>query len=497
MPHRFTFIHFIKRHLRTKITLGVTFPLVVILGIFAVIENNHQHEVILKQLTSSASRSARVIENSLRHAMLESDFSEVQNVLDSTNQIEDFRAVYLLNINGEIIFSPGKSGVGNQLNADGPGCITCHRLPPNSRPGSEIVTAEDGQRVFRSVYPIKNAPECSKCHDSTQKIIGLLLTDIPVAPVEKALAASFRGHIYWWIGMILFTALIVNLSMSSLVTKRLESLARALRGFGRGDHKIRLENEGPDEIGQLGKSFNEMSQRIEKDEIENLKLSRQRGELLKRLITAQEEERKRVSRELHDDLGQALSALSLYVQSLEKQINSNPDRAIEQLGQIGDLIEETTERMYELVLALRPSALDELGLVAALRTHAEKFLEGSGITFTLDARNYSSRLSPDLETALYRVFQEALSNVRRHARAKAVKIKLELRNGMFIGEIVDDGKGFDLKTLENNGDDPRGLGMLSIKERISQYCGEVEILSQPGKGTTIRIQLSTSETNCD
>jgi len=497
MPPRFPNIHFINSSLRTKITLGVTLPLIIILGLFAVIENSHQQEIVLNQLTVSASRSVKVIENSLRHAMLKSDFSEVQTVLDSINDTDEFRVVFLLNTDGKIIFSPNKMGVGNQLDNTEAGCITCHRLEPSDRPGSVVVKAEDGQRVFRSMYPIRNSSECSECHDPSQDIIGLLLTDIPVAPVEQAIATDFRESLYWWVGMILLTALIVNVSMNSLVIKRLESLAQALQVFGQGDHNIRLGDGGSDEIGQLGKSFNEMGQRIEIDELENQKLSDQRGELLQRLITAQEDERKRVARELHDDLGQALSALSLHVQSLERLINSNPEDAIDQLNQISDLIEDTTERMYELILALRPSVLDEFGLVAALRNHAEKFLDGSGITFNLDASGFSGRLSADVETALYRVFQEGLSNVRRHAQAKNVKINLKLQDGIFTGEIMDDGKGFDLHSIESNGDDPRGLGMLSIKERIAQYCGQVEIKSQPGRGTTIRIRISTSEKDCD
>lgn len=497
MRSRFPFFHFIKSSLRAKITLGVTLPLIVVLGVFAVIENSHQQEILINQLAVSASRSVKVIENSLRHAMLKSDFSEVQTVLNSINETEEFRVVYLLNPNGKIIFAPNQTNVGIELDNTGAGCIICHRLEPSDRPGSTVVTAEDGQRVFRSMYPIKNSPECSECHDPSQENIGMLMTDIPVAPIEQAIANDFREHLYWWVGMILLTALIVNVSMNSLVLKRLEGLAKALQGFGQGNHNIRLGDGGSDEIGQLRKSFNEMGQKIEIDELENQKLSDQRGELLKRLITAQEDERKRVARELHDDLGQALSALSLHVQSLERLINLNPEDAIDQLNQISDLIEDTTERMYELILALRPSVLDEFGLVAALRNHAEKFLDGSGITFNLDASGYSGRLSADIETALYRVFQESLSNVRRHAQAKMVKITLKLQDGIFTGEIQDDGKGFDLHTIESNGDDPRGLGILSIKERIAQYCGQVEILSQPDRGTTIRIRISTSEKDCD
>ena len=500
----FLSFNFIKNNLRAKIILGVILPLIVILAIFAAIENNRQQEVTLSHLTSSSSRSIRVIENSLRHAMLKSDFSEVQSVLDTINTPEDFQVVFLMDTRGEIIFAPNKVGVGNKLDNTQPDCIPCHRLVPDDRPGSMIVTANDGQQVFRSMYPIRNSTECSGCHDPDQKTIGLIMTDIPVAPVKQALEAGFRKNLYWWAGMILLTALIINFSIDSLVLKRLKKLTRSLQGFGKGRHDIRFETKTFDEIGQLGESFNTMGQQIEFDENEKQKLSNQihnqniqRGELLKHLITAQEDERKRVARELHDDLGQSLIALSFQVQSLERLFMSNPNKAMEQVNEINLLISETIERMYELILALRPSVLDEFGLVAAIGNHAKKYLDGSGINFTLDASNFSARLSPEVETALYRVFQEAIANVRRHAQAKNVKIRLEIKDGLFRGEIVDDGKGFDLQEIEYNGNEPRGLGMMSIKERIAQYCGEVEILSQLGKGTTVRVQLTAAEVSGD
>ncbi len=290
MPSRNPLFHFIKSSLRAKITLGVTLPLIMVLGIFAVLENSRQQETLLNQLAESSSRSVKLIENSLRHAMLESDFSEVQTVLNSINETQEFRDIYLLDTNGKIIFAPNQTGVGRVLDNTKEDCIPCHRLEPSARPSSVVVTAEDGQRVFRSMFPIKNSSECSECHDASQDNIGLLLSDIPVAPVEQAIATDFQDHLYWWLGVILFTALIVNLSMNSLVVKRLEGLAQALRGFGHGHYDIRFEGGGSDEIGQLGKTFNEMGQRIEIEESENQKLSEelrsqnlQRGELLKRL----------------------------------------------------------------------------------------------------------------------------------------------------------------------------------------------------------------------
>ncbi len=497
------FSRFVRSSLRAKITLGVVLPLMLILGIFTTIEYRRRQEVILSNLSSLAWQSGRVIDSNLRHAMLDSDFPGVQTILDSIAVSEEFRVVYLLDTNGRVMFAPHGQGVGKQLKNSQPDCQPCHHLDPKERPSSVIVTAEDGQRVYRSMYPITNAPECSVCHSSKQRLIGLLLTDIPVAPMEAALTSGLRENLLWWVGAILVTVIIVNLAINRIVIQRLAGLVNALSNFGQERLDLRLPVGDLDEIGQLTKAYNTMGQRIESEVAANRSLSdrlhRQnilRGELLKHLITAQEEERKRVSREIHDDLGQALGALSLQAQLLERLIAANTDDALEQLSQTQNLINETTERMYDLILALRPSALDELGLVAALRTHAERYLNGSGIHFELNINGLSGRLPPDIETTLYRIFQEALNNVRRHSDAKHVRITLAQHDSLFTGEIQDDGKGFDPQTVELNEDSPRGLGLLGIQERVAQCGGQLEIISKPGSGTLIRVRFPISEVGC-
>jgi two-component system sensor histidine kinase UhpB len=145
--------------------------------------------------------------------------------------------------------------------------------------------------------------------------------------------------------------------------------------------------------------------------------------------------------------------------------------------------------MYDIILDLRPSALDDLGLVAALRTHAERITQEAGIAFELDVSGMNGRLPPELETALYRIFQEALSNVVRHARATKLSITLICNNGAFEGNIVDNGRGFDLATIQANGDSARGLGLLGMQERISQCGGRLEITSNHGRGTHIHILI--------
>jgi signal transduction histidine kinase len=489
----------IKANLRAKVTLGVVVPLTLILGIFTIIEASRHRDVELQNLTLLASQSGKVIESSLRIAMLESNFSEVQMILDAVGDAGDFRVVYLMDSKGKIIFAPHSQGVGDRLDNSHPTCQACHKLPPGARPSSVVVT-DDKQRVFRSMYPIRNAPECATCHDPGEPIIGLLLTDIPFTKVESALAADLRENLLWWVGTILVTVIVVNFAMSNIVINRLQRLAQALVGVGQDQSILRLPADDPDEIGQLSEAFNNMSQRIEDEVAENRALSdhlylqsKQRGELLKHLITAQEDERKRVARELHDDLGQSLGALALQTEAIAQLIDSDPEGAINQLNLTRDLITDTTDRMYELILALRPSTLDDLGLVAALQSHAERFLSGSGINFELNADGLICRLEPEMETALYRIYQEALNNVRRHSGAKRVSITVAMNDGFLESEIQDDGNGFDPRRLDSNEDSPHGLGLLGIKERVNQWGGDIEIISQPGSGTLLRLRLPIAE----
>ncbi|HKZ83780.1 MAG TPA: histidine kinase [Anaerolineae bacterium] len=494
------FPRFVRDSLRAKVTLGVVLPLVLILGSFTAIQYARQREAMLANLSFLASQTGQVIENSLQHAMLTQDLDELQHVLDAIGEGETIRVIYLLDTSGRIIFAPQGESVGAQLDNRDSNCQPCHRLPAAERPGSVVITLSDGQRVFRSMNPIENRPACQACHSPDQRLNGLLLTDIPMAPLEAPLAASLQENLLWWAGAILTTVIVVNLAMSTLVIRRLEEVAQALARFGRGQLGLRLPANNPDEIGQLAAAFNEMGQRIQSEEAENRALSEglrreaaHRYELLKRLIAAQEDERRRVARDLHDGLGQDLAGLALRLEAIEQQAVNQPEQARAQLQQARVLIAETTEQAYAMILALRPSALDDLGLAPALRAHAERALKDTGVDFKLESRDLTRRLPPEIETALFRIFQEALTNVMRHAGARKVCVSLAARDGSFEGEIADDGRGFDLREVQANGHGPRGLGLRGMEERVAQCGGALDILSQPGAGTRIRIRIPLRE----
>ncbi len=494
-------LRLINRSLRSKITISVVVPLILILGTFTTIEYARHEEAVLYNLSFLAAQTAQVIENSLQHEMLSRNLQGIQEMLDAIGESQEMSVVFLMDTNGQVIFAPEGIGKGVQLDNRDPTCQPCHRLPPIERPSSVVVTLPDGARVFRSMNPIENLPACQECHEPAQRLIGLLLTDISMASIEAPLAADLQAKFLWGTMTILVTIVVVNLVMSRLVLQRLERLAQTIAQFGHGQRELRLPTRDSDEIGQLTRAFNDMGQRIEIEATENLALteqlrhqSEQRGALLKRLITAQEDERKRVARELHDDLGQALAGLALQAEATEKYIGSNPDRALSQLRQIKQLVNETIKRMYDLIMALRPSALDDLGLAAALNSRAQNILVGTGINFKLETEELTERLPSEIEITVYRIFLEALTNIIRHANANQVRITLTQRNSTFMGEITDDGSGFDPQSLRASRDSPGGYGLLSMHERVTQYGGHIEIASKPGEGTCIQVRIPITGT---
>lgn len=486
----------IERSLRAKITLGIAVTLLFILGTYTGVEYFRLRSNLLNHLSTMASYNGQLIEDTLQHAMLKSDFEDVQRILDMVGRNQNFRIVYLLDPKGTIIFAPAGQTTGIRLDNANPTCQPCHSLSVPVRPNSIVLEAEDGQRVFRSMQPIENSPECSTCHGSQQPLIGLLLTDIYVAPFEASLTSDLRENLIWASATILIIIFVVNLVMGRLVISPLEKVTSALAKFGGGERNLRLLSKRSDEIGQLEKDFNQMVQQIQAEETENTALSQdlrqqtmRQQELLKSLIDAQEGERKRIARELHDELGQSLTGLALLSERMELIISTDPDQARVQLSETRELIGKTTQQMYELILALRPSVLDDLGLAAALRSLAKQVLSTDQFKFRLDAAQLTDRLPPSVEIALYRIFQEALSNVVKHSQADQVVITLAQRDGHFEGEISDNGQGFDLQSIDLGAGSHRGLGLLGIQERASQCGGTIEIKSQIREGTRIFIRI--------
>ena len=486
----------IRSNLKVKVILGIVFPLVLILGAITAAQMLRHREAVLHSVALVAVNSGKVVEEGLRQQILESHFDSMPPLLETMSRPGEFRVLYLLDKRGTVLFSPDKTIVGAHISVGNSVCQPCHSEPEGNRLLSIVVEKNTGERVFRSMTFVQNTSECVSCHEDDGLPLALLVTDTSMKVLEESLQADFYESILWLATIIIVTVVVVNFALNQFVIARVTLLAQALVGFGRGKHNLRILVGAPDEIGQLADAFNEMGQRVEAEEAENKALSEHlaqqnklRRQLFKQVLTAQEDERKRLAREIHDELGQSMSGLAFQAEVLQRYLPSEVKQAGTQLSQIIDLIKTTTDSMYDLILALRPSVLDDLGLVVALRSHAERVFAETGIEFEINAQAFEGRLPSEMEIAIYRLFQEALNNIVRHASAKHVRLLLTGENGLFLGKIEDDGRGFNPEEIHLYRDQPRGLGLLGMQERVEQFGGILKISSYYGDGTSIEIQI--------
>jgi signal transduction histidine kinase len=221
-------------------------------------------------------------------------------------------------------------------------------------------------------------------------------------------------------------------------------------------------------------------------------LVQNRGELQQlsaRLVDAQETERRAISRELHDEVGQALGLLLMDAGRLSNQLGSADEKGQELVRNIKTVAERTVQTVRNMALLLRPSMLDDLGLVAAVEWYARELSRRGEIEVGVQAKNVSDALPDPVKVCVYRLVQEAVNNVQRHAKAKKAVVDLEQAGDVVRVKITDDGAGFDPERA-------RGMGLLGMEERVKRLGGKIEIDSRPGTGTgtTIRAEIPLART---
>lgn len=218
-----------------------------------------------------------------------------------------------------------------------------------------------------------------------------------------------------------------------------------------------------------------------------------RTELLARALQAQEGERKRIARELHDATGQSLNAILFGLKTLENALQKSPEQAPALVSRLKSAISDTVHELQDIIYALRPSVLDDLGLIPALRWYAETRLENSGTRIEWEISGEERRLPPEIETALFRIGQEAITNIQKYANAHRVLLHLKVDKQHVNLQVEDDGVGFDVEqALAYTLQDGRGLGLLGMRERAELLGGKLRIVSSPGNGTCILVELPLS-----
>jgi len=297
---------------------------------------------------------------------------------------------------------------------------------------------------------------------------------------------------------------------TSRVVGPIRALTAASQRIADGDLDFVVKPFGKDELGALAAAFDAMrerlkasyaeiaawnrdlEQRVEQRTRDNTLLYEEvqrkeqlRGQLLEKVIVAQEEERRRIARELHDETGQSLTALAISLASAHDSLPLEANGAKEALGRAKSLADKLLAEIRRLISDLRPTVLDDLGLVPALRRYATTNAELLHLDIQLHVEGRRRRLSPPAETALFRIVQEAITNVAKHAQATSVTIRLAFDDGRATVVVQDDGRGFDVAQTLSAGGPRRAVGLLGMRERATLLGGTLEIKSQPGAGTTL------------
>ncbi|ABS26012.1 ATP-binding protein [Anaeromyxobacter sp. Fw109-5] len=372
---------------------------------------------------------------------------------------------------------------------------------------------------------------CRGCHQdrSVPELGGEALPDdelLTFAPlgsapwavvVRQAIGEALptQGSLPWYvvgIGLLLQLALVGTFAWGAAlsVTRPVGVLTFEAERIARGELDWPIPDLGSDEVGRLGGALERMrgalrgtlaqlaeanvglEQRVQERTRElNEALARvrerdaDRSQLLRKVITAQEDERKRIARELHDETTQSLAVLAMGLEAAQDALRTG---LTPRLDEVKAVALRTLEDVHRLILDLRPSVLDDLGLFSAIQWYAERSLETRGISVRCEFGELDRRLPPELETALFRMCQEAMSNVARHAQASAVLVQVGVENGAIQIDIEDDGRGFDVEAAARR-EGRRPWGLLGIRERAEILGGSARIDSAPGQGTRVQVRV--------
>ena len=317
-------------------------------------------------------------------------------------------------------------------------------------------------------------------------IVGTLLTRQLATRSSLSLALTFA-----FVGVAL--SLLLNYAVLTYTLRPLSSLKTTVDQVQDGHTSVRatLGADQDPEIARLSLALNTMLDRLAAHTATIEANQEQLRALSVKVITAQEEERRRIARELHDDTSQALASLLIQLERMEGAIPAELVDLKQRLAAARELTLQTMDGLRLLVADLRPLVLDDLGLVPAIRWYAKNRLEPEGIDVEFEADPAQPRLAPAVEIALFRIAQEAISNIVRHADASLVRLSLS-SNGQVTLVIEDDGAGFDEAAVVTS---PRGehMGLFGIRERVAALGGSVEVASAAGRGTTLHVQLPAIE----
>ncbi|MBI4339789.1 MAG: HAMP domain-containing protein [Chloroflexi bacterium] len=460
---------FYPRSLRFRIALTLT-GLTAALGLVSLANayNDITH-IIGQRLQEEGLATARSLAaHSASHARANDKSGLVQMVRDTIANDEDLRYVFLVAPSGEVMVHTFEAGVPSEL-------VAANMPGPKASESTRVLDME-GEEVLDIVVPVSGGQ------------IGVLRLGMSQAGVQRDVVNHMRR-----LGLLVALGVVLSLGASlflaSLLTRPLVRLAKVAKAVGRGDFSQKVPVDAADELGDLAKSFNAMTDDLVRSQNEIHRKEEARRLLVGKLIGAQEEERKRIAREIHDEPVQALSAISMRLDLLKRRLAAELSTGGAEVEAAHREARKAIESLHRIMVELRPQALDDLGLLPAIRWYAETRLAERDIELDFHTTGSKARIEPQIETAVFRLVQEAINNVYKHSGARQARVRMEFTEGLVRGAVEDDGSGFDLEAVRSQPSGSRGLGLMGMDERASILGGKLTITSRPGAGTTVAFEI--------
>jgi signal transduction histidine kinase len=285
-------------------------------------------------------------------------------------------------------------------------------------------------------------------------------------------------------------ALLLSWLLAGPLARRLRAISRTSRRFAEGELAARIGDRAPDEVGDLARQFDEMAGSLTQTIAALRDLARENAELARQIeVSARQAERLRLSRDLHDEIAQQLFSLSLHAAALPDQIERDPTEGAAQARAVAAQAERALLDLRQVLIELRPAALAEHGIAEALESRCREWGQAHNIAVECVVALGEQPVSQSVEDVAYRVAQEALGNIVRHAGARHVSVALMVGRARLTLSITDDGGGFDPAASAPAGH----LGLVGMRERARAVGGSLDVDSEPGRGTTLRLSVPLAQ----
>lgn len=448
--------------IRTKI-LGIILGLVILLGVGVTIQARYALTATMTaQMEEQSVSVSRDLAARSTDPILLNDLLELHDLLGETiANNPNIRYAFLVDARGQVIAHTFDGGFPLDL-------ISLNSVQSGKHHHTALIQTDEGL-VWDTAVPILDGK------------VGTARIGLSDASMRAALS-TLTAQLLLTILLVSLTGILVAVFLTWILTRPIISLVQATQSVAKGDFSPRIPRWANDEIGDLAEAFNQMTEQLARtDELRKERESLRR-QLLEKVITTQEDERRRIARELHDSTSQNLTSLIVGLRIMET--NCAKCAAQSKATDLRQVASKTLDEVHDLSMRLRPRVLDDLGLAAALERLVSEWQARYKIPVDVVIQ-LVERLPGEVETAIYRIVQETLTNIARHAQAHSASILVERRGDIVRAIVEDDGIGFDVNT--NYGE--RHLGLMGMRERAELMEGTLTVESTPKHGTSIFIEI--------